>query len=299
MSGLIVEIQRSCLNESVPVESLLRRVKLAATKLKLGSLENWVDGELNGYAEDIPPHRVLHGQPAAWNPVRGWIPVQTDSATIADALGTAMVGQGIGGLRDLIESSDGGVYHFPIPPEIVIQLNKGMRFQTSKMVVQVPRGGIVGILDFVRNMVLDWTIEMERNGVIGEGFSFDAQEVENAKAVMTTFNIGKIDNFAGNMGTGNTAGDISLTAKNVSEIKETMQKLRDAAPSLVEAGADEDLPDIIDAVVIEAEKPTPEVKRLRSLTQDVRTALAGAAGNLTAEGAMALIGGVLRILGGG
>jgi hypothetical protein len=225
--------------------------------------------------------------------------VQTDSATIADALGTAWVGQGIGGLRDLIASSNRGLYHFPIPPEIVIQINKVVRIQTPKMIIQVPRGGIVGILDFVKNKVLDWTIEMERNGVIGEGFSFDAHEVESAKAVMTTFNIGNIGNFAGNMGTGNTSGDISLTSTNVTEIKEAMHKLRDAAPSLVEAGAAETLPDIIDAVIVEADKPTPEVGRLKSLTQDARTALAGAAGNLTAEGAMALIGVVLRILGGG
>ena len=299
MSGLITEIQKACLDESVPVESLLRRVKLAATKLKLGALESWVDNELNGYSGELPPHRIIRGQPAGWNPFHGWIPVQTNEATVADALGTAMVGQGIGGLRDLIASSDGGLYHFPIPDEIVIELNKAMSVSTARMVVQVPRGGIVGILDFVRNMVLDWAIEMERNGVVGEGFSFDDKEVESAKAVMNTFNIGKIDNFAGNMGTGNTSGDISLTAQNLTGIKETLHKLREAAPGLVEAGADGTLPEIIDAVIVEADKDAPDAGRLRSLTQDVRSALAGAAGNLTAEGALALVGGILRVLGGG
>lgn len=299
MSGLINEIQRSCLDDAVNVESLLRRVKLAASKLKLGSLENWVDSELNGYSGKLPEHRILHGQPAAWNPYNGWIPIQVDDAFMIDLLSTARVGQSIGGLRDLIENSDGGLYHFPLPPELIVKINEMMNFQTARIVVQIPRGGIVGILDSVRNRVLDWAIEMERNGVIGEGFSFGAQEVESAKAVMTTFNIGKIDNFAGNMGMGNTSGDISLTSTNVTEIKETMQKLRDAVPSLVEAGADEKLADIIDAVIVEADKPTPEVGRLKSLTQDVRAALAGAAGNLTAEGAMGLIGGVLRLLGGG
>lgn len=299
MSGLINEIQRSCLDDTIHVESLLRRVKLAASKLKLGSLENWVDSELNGYSGELPEHRILHGQPAGWNPYNGWIPIQTADAFMADLLSTARVAQSIGGLRDLIENGDGGLYHFPLPPELIIKINEMMNFQTARIVVQIPRGGIVGILDSVRNRVLDWAIEMERNGVIGEGFSFDAQEVESAKAVMTTFNIGNIDNFAGNMGTGNTSGDISLTSTNLTEIKETMHKLREAAPSLVASGADENLPDIIDAVVVEADKPTPEVGRLKSLTQDVRTALAGAAGNLTAEGAMALIGGVLRILGGG
>jgi hypothetical protein len=299
MSGLIFEIQQSCLKDNFPVESLLRRVKLAATKLKLGTLESWVDNELNGYDGDIPVHRVLHGEPLAWNPFNGWISVQTDNSDWAVALGTVRVSQGIGGLRDLIESNDGGTYHFPIPPDIVVHLNQGMRVKTSKMVVKVPRGGIVGILDFVRNMVLDWTIEMERNGVIGDGFSFDAQEVENAKAVMTTFNIGTIGNFAGNMGTGNTAGDIALTATNIAQVRETMQKLRNAAPTLIENGADGNLPDLIDAVLNEADKQTPNVGRLKTLTQDVRAALAGAAGNLTAEGAIALVGGVLKILGGG
>jgi hypothetical protein len=167
------------------------------------------------------------------------------------------------------------------------------------MVVQVPRGGIVGLIDYVRNMVLDWTIEMERNGVIGEGFSFDAQEVESARAVMTTFNIGSIDNFAGIMGTGNTSGDISLTSENIPEIKNVLQKLQEAAPVLIGAGASDDLGDIVDAAIVEIDKPEPDTGRLQNLAQDARAALAGAAGNLTAEGAIALISGVLRLLGGG
>jgi hypothetical protein len=86
MSGLISEIQRSCLDDATTVESLLRRVKLAASKLKLGSLENWVNSELNGYSGELPGHRILHGQPAGWNPYNGWIPIQTADAFTADLL---------------------------------------------------------------------------------------------------------------------------------------------------------------------------------------------------------------------
>jgi fructose-specific phosphotransferase system component IIB len=299
MSGLIIEIQKACLDETVPVESLLRRVKLAATKLKLGDLESWVDSELNGYSGELPPHRILHGQPAGWNPFHGWVPVQINDTKTADLLSTARIAQGIGGLRDLIANGSGGLYHFPLPDEFVIEMNKIMSVSTARMVVQIPRGGIVGILNFVRNKVLDWAIEMERNGVLGEGLSFDDQEVESAKTVMTTFNIEKIDNFAGNMGTGNTSGDISLVANDVTKIIDDLQKVREVAPALVEAGASGALTDVIDAVIVEAEKEAPDAGRLRSLTQDVRNALAGAAGNLTAEGALALVGGILRSLGGG
>ena len=299
MSGLIIEIQKACLDETVPVEALLRRVKLAASKLKLGELESWVDSELNGYSGNLPPHRKLHGQPAGWNPFHGWVPVQTVDPRIAEVLGTAMVAQGIGGLRDLISSSDGGLYHFPLPDDWVIEINKSMDPPSARIVVQIPRGGIVGILDYVRNKVLDWAIEMERIGVVGEGLSFDDQEVKNANSVMTTFNIGNIDNFTGNLGTGNSSGDISLTAHKITEIKENLLKLREAVPSLVEAGAQASIRNSIDAAIEEVGNDIPDRGKLRRLSQDIRSALAGAAGNLTAEGALALVGGIFRIIGGG
>jgi len=300
LNGLINEIQRGCLDDSISVESLLRRVKLAATKLGLGQLETWVDSELNGYTSgELPDHRKLHGQPAAWNPYNGWIPIQTADEFMTELLSTARVAQSIGSLRDLVSREGNGLYHFPIPPEIVIEINKMMNFQTARMVVQIPRGGIVGIVDFVRNKVLDWSIEMERNGVLGEGFTFNATERESAKTVMTTFNIGNIGNFAGNMGEGNTSGDIALTDASVREVRNTMQQLRDAAPQLVDAGARSDLAETIDAVIVETDKPAPDRTALRGLVQDVRTALTGAAGNLTAEGAIALVGGLLKLLGGG
>lgn len=298
MHGLISEIQRGCLDDSVSVESLLRRVKLAATKLGLGQLETWVDSELNGYTSgEIPEHRKVYGQPAAWNPYRGWIPIQTADEFTTDLLGTARISQSIGSLRDLISRGTEGIYHFPVAPEVVMELNKYMDFSTPRIVVQIPRGGIVGILDFVRNKVLDWSIEMERNGVLGESFTFNATEKENAKTVMTTFNIGNIGNFAGNMGDGNTSGDIELNDASVSEIRSKMLRLRDAAPQLVDSGASDNLPNTIDAVIVEATKSPPDRSRLQALIQDVRTALAGAAGNLTAEGAIAMLDGILKMLG--
>ena len=54
-SGLIEEIQREALDASVSVGGLLRKVKLAAAKLRLAKVEQWVDSELKGYGERIAP----------------------------------------------------------------------------------------------------------------------------------------------------------------------------------------------------------------------------------------------------
>lgn len=217
MAGLIEEIQRNALDSSVPVDALLRRVKLAAAKLGLPPLASWVDQELNGYscsAAELPEYRKLHGQPAAWNPYNGWIPVHCDDRQLADMISMAPVSQSCASLQDLMNHHEGGLLHFPIPAGLVGELNKIMNFQTARMIIQINRGHLVGILDTVRNTVLDWAIEMEGKGVIGEGLSFNAEEKAQAKEAMTTIHIGSIGNLAGNLGVGNSSGAINADQAN-------------------------------------------------------------------------------------
>ena len=74
MAGLIEEIQRDATDETVPVVQLLRRMKVAAAKLKLAEIGAWVDHELTGYPseKDLPPYRVLAGTPMVHRNGRGW-----------------------------------------------------------------------------------------------------------------------------------------------------------------------------------------------------------------------------------
>ncbi len=300
MSGLIGEIQKGCLDDSVSIESLLRRVKLAAVKLKLGELETWVDNELNGYqSNEVPEHRILYGEPAAWHPIHGWVPIQIDDTFLSDLLRKAPTTQSIGSLRDLISKEQDGPCHFPVPPGVVTELNKIFSTSTPRIVVQIPRGSVIAALDFVRNKVLDWSIEMEKSGVLGEGHTFNENEIESAKTIMPTIQFGNIENFAGNIGVGNTSGDITLTIANTTEIREKLQQLLDATPQLVAAGANNSLPTTINAAIVETEKSEHDRPKMMSLIQDLRTALASAAGNLTADGAIAAVNGIAKMLGGG
>ena len=52
-------------------------MKLAATKLSLGTVEDWVEQELNGYkSRELPEYRIINGRPVyksryggQWNPL--------------------------------------------------------------------------------------------------------------------------------------------------------------------------------------------------------------------------------------
>jgi AbiTii len=68
--SIIEQIQRDALDRAVSVSDLLRRMKLAATKLGLGAVEDWVEQELNGCKGELPDYRIIHGRPMVQDPYR-------------------------------------------------------------------------------------------------------------------------------------------------------------------------------------------------------------------------------------
>jgi hypothetical protein len=62
---IVEEMQLAALDQSVSLSDLLRRVKFVAVKLKLGSIEDWVEQELHGYKDTVPQYRIVVGQPMA------------------------------------------------------------------------------------------------------------------------------------------------------------------------------------------------------------------------------------------
>jgi len=300
MSGLIEEIQRDALDKSSSADTLLRKVKLAAAKLGLSDLESWVGLELTGYPDDLPPYRSVIAAPAAWNPFNGWIPIHSDSQEFMEAISTAEIRQSIASLQDLLDNNSSGVMNLPAAPEMINMLNKVSDHQSAKVVFQISRGHVVNIISTVRNMVLDWAIEMEKKGVLGTGMSFAPEEQSQAQQAMPSINIAHVGSIVGNIGTHNAIGDINIDSSTTQHLLDLASKLRSALPALDSEGIDcKQLESIIDDLELEAGNVEPEVGKLKGLLSSAQTVLLGAAGSLTAEGAMSLITSALEKLAGG
>lgn len=238
MPGLIEEIQSAALDTKVPVDALLRRTKLAAAKLQLPSLEVWVEQELNGYrGNPVPQYRKARGQVAAWNPYNGWIPVQFGNQKVADAVTLAPLVESISAMQDLLDREGDGQLHYSLSENQIAALNKMMNFETPRIIVQLQRGHIVHVVETVRNMVLDWAIEMEKKGVIGEGLSFNSSEKRQAQDAMATLHVGSIGQFIGNLGNGNSSGYISGNQSGNSD--DVFRELIDLTRQCVHASAEQ------------------------------------------------------------
>lgn len=284
MPTIVEQIQRDALNTDVSVSSLLRRVKLAAAKLGLDAVETWVDHELNGYTGEPPPYREMTGQPKAFNPYVGWVPV----IDTGGHLSRRFTNQSVAELEDVI-ARDGGIV-MPFPPKMLHNLNEENDVEFSQYSLHIDRSRVVRILDKVRNLVLDWAVALEKRGVTGTEFSFNDDEKRIAREAAVSINIGSIGSFAGILGTGNTSGDITASNINVEQVRRLVQDMRAQTQALIDGGVDGDvLAHHLDVLNSEASKSDPDRDTLKGLLADLRNALSGAAGSIVAAGAIALI----------
>jgi hypothetical protein len=289
VASIVEQIQRDALDPSVAVSMLLRRVKLAATKLGLGAVEDWVQQELDGYATDVPEYRIVRGIPIIRNPYRGWQPIGGS----VERLSKRACGEPVAALEDLISGED-GTFQIRLPDAITARINQINDVAGWPCAIDITRSQLVAILDRVRTLVLDWALKLETAGVLGSDFNFDAAEKQKARAVATTINIGTIGSFAGNLGAGNASGNIEARDINVDQVRNLLGQLKQHVIELEKAGADRSrLEERVASLELELAKGAPDRSLLRGALTDIRNALSGAAGSLIASGALQMLNQIL------
>ena len=196
MKSLVLEIQALAQSGTTEVTELLRRAKVVAVKLNLKEPLTWIDRELGGYEKDaeIPAYRCVPSRLIGLNPFHGPIPVQFEhNDWVYEHFCTAKLTQPIGEIGALALGK-GKELHSPLrPPEI--QLLRDLGVDTDlPMVRSMAKTPVVAILDAVRNHVLGWSLELEQQGILGEGMSFTSDEKQKAQtaATVTHLNFGPV-----------------------------------------------------------------------------------------------------------
>ncbi|WP_454063561.1 AbiTii domain-containing protein [Candidatus Nitrospira salsa] len=198
MSSLVLELQQSALDKNQRVTDLLRKALVVATKLKLTDFRKWCEDEMNGnFTEEAPPYRIVKGELKAWNPHNGWMPVIMEDSKSQETLSKRVIGQSIGELEDISFDAKDGVLQVPLPHDVLITFfGQSESFRLGMVpTLLVGKNQLIGMVESVRNRILNWSLEVEGQGILGEGLTFSREEVKRASNI--TFNI---DNFAGVIG---------------------------------------------------------------------------------------------------
>ena len=198
MGKIVLDLQLEALSIVSDVLNLLRKAYVVARKLKLDEFEEWVNSELNGYKDGnkIPEYRKVKGEVKGWNPYHGWIPMIMKDTEIENRISEHLVSDSIPNLKNVYDSANGS--------NATLQFNAGMNNLLSKLsdfntkyALMISANQIYNIMERVRNIVLDWSITLEENDILGEGLQFTKREKDIAVSSSTINNY--TNNFYGDV----------------------------------------------------------------------------------------------------
>jgi len=189
MESLVLELQKDILNQNISTTNILRKAFVVARKLNILDIEEWITSELNGYKkfEKIPQYRELNGQLKVWNPYHGWQSLFTKNAEFSEKLSRRNSNQTIPEIEKMISEDDGtGSFCMHFSKALETDLMKGMSVPLQPALL-LSAAQLQGIIDCVRNNILDWALRLESQGILGNKMTFSQKEKKAAKTV--TINI--------------------------------------------------------------------------------------------------------------
>ena len=290
IDSIVLELQRDALDAAVRVSDLLRKALVISRKLGLGEFGTWLDRELNGYVgkdTEIPDYRELHGEPRFWNPDHGWMPITfgPKATEIAEILSARTVNQRIAEIEDLVDRDDGSLT-IPYTYTQQARIGEAIGWQ-SQSAMFVPKTGLIGIIDAVRNIILNWTLELEEKDVLGEGLTFTAAERKAAEqsSQQVNYYIGHIGGPA-QFQQGGSGHQIQLNceAPKLDEIASFVSDLSDQLGDL-DVGTTEldELRSEIETLKAQVKSPRPKRTIIRESLESLRRILEGAAGGAAGQ----------------
>jgi hypothetical protein len=298
MSGLVIELQRDALDKSIAVSDLLRKALVVARKLRVGDLERWARNELEGYdpTEDVPKYRHVVGELKGLNRFHGWVPFSAPD-NVMDKWTHRTVTQPLPELEATFEGGKSrGTFAMTMSPGQQHFLMQ-MTGQDSQFALFVPSGVLAGILSGARNAVLNWALELEERGILGEGMTFTQKEREAAAKTGASI----VNNFYGDRGQSqvmnsspgghqtikNSGVDFEAVRSLIANIKREQANLKLSEADGVELSAE--------LITLEAQLSSPKPKStivassIATIWGILKGTGVGAAGNVLAEMAKSLM----------
>lgn len=297
MAGLVLELQGEAMDEKVPASAVLRKALAVSRKLGLKDMESWLSEELNGYAPgaEVPEYRKFQGSLKVWNPYHGWQPLYFAKPEDSDLFSKTLTRQSVSEIEELLAKGE-SAYESPLGAKAVQMLMKGMEIEL-RPALHIPRTALIRVTATVRHRILDWALDLENRGVIGERMAFSQAEKENAREAGTIYQIQNqtiVHGMHGSQIQQGTHGsaqsyeaaqlDTETILALVADIRATVQgsSLGTAAATEIEG----------DLATIEAQAKAPKPKRafLAEAAKSVRTVLESAAGGALGNAVPALPG---------
>jgi len=215
LAKIVIELQQACLDDQVPCSSLLRKAYAIAMKLGLQDMADFCNHEMNGYKSVdrslVPEFRQVNVNTEAFDAYYSrWIPV---SFPAHSEFSKRYVVESIAEIEK-IDQSKCDTLEFRLTADAQKIIYKVTNMDEQMNVHQILSASqITSIPQKVRNCLLEWSLKLEREGILGEDLEFTSEERSKAKEIHTvniTINGDVLDsNIAGMMSESSTSVNAS------------------------------------------------------------------------------------------
>lgn len=281
MPALVPELVNMASDPAVSVSDLLRRALVVARRLPVPELADWIASELNGYTGDVPDYRQIRGHLEAMHPYSGPVPLQMASSG-GDWLTLLSERGSIAELEPFSKGTGTLHRHFPTALEHDIMKAMSVPMKPHLMFSTVQ---IRGIVERVRSRILEWALDLEGRGVLGEGMTFTQQERQTVQE--QHYHFGDVSGSQIQIGSsGSTQSQANSTTSNLD--LEALRGLIDALGAALDRGnvqgdAAGELRAELATLKAQAASPKPKWEVIRATARTIKNVAEEAGGNILGE----------------
>lgn len=207
---LLQQIINDAIDSRGDIAGLLRRCRILAQRLNVNEFKQWVMLELEGYPGEalLPDYRVIEtplilGEFAGAFGRRiknGQVPLSSIPAKLKNPLTKLSFYEGVGAISERVRKSSGEL-RVPWPAEVLRHIGQGDIYEDMYLIQALRIVGvssISGVLDQVRNRVLEFALELEsRNPEAGEAImSTPKIPADQVRTIFHTTIKGDVQNLA-------------------------------------------------------------------------------------------------------
>ena len=210
-SSFVSDLQNEVTKPDCDIVNVLRKAHLIAVKLKDSEFDSWIQSELNGYSEHstVPPYRMLRGVLKGFTTRGRWIPILISDEKMEGILCNKPLLNSISEVQVMGKEADQQIV-LEYTGTVLIKICQWLTPPyPTRIVVDFPKSAVADVVEKVKNTVLEWTIKLESEGILGENMVFSDTEKETAKAIPQT-----VHNYYGNVINGSVDHSAVISGDN-------------------------------------------------------------------------------------
>lgn len=165
-AGIDRRIKANCIDETVPLHSVLNQAAIIASAIKDNKFKSWLNRELNGEGwdfESLPPYGLVKGQITEKDACEYWTPVSFETAELATEASIYFFKESIGRLEAELKGLGGKMLCVSLMPEQLRHIAQVIYRQDIPNIFRAFSGpSIQEVLNQVRHRVEEWLYSLPK-----------------------------------------------------------------------------------------------------------------------------------------